>query len=370
MGILVRRVWKSVGVWGLLMILTIVIPIYVWVFRSAHADPTTVIILVILFGVELVQFTRKLRGYQRPRATESYNDIGPSLLNSTEEFCLVLRPFGADGETLLRQYEFTVTGKARLATRKDFAVENLTIEQVFASAAQEAVQQKLYTLVDQDRRLAPPGMVYMRARNDDWRDAVLALVQRAYAVILWLPPGQEIRSSLSWEIEQIVRAGLQTRTIIVLPPPNEKATYQRGIQQAAILLAAMETAAGKTEQADPLRVQHYVSLLGDRTLTMKFVNTVAGLRLIRQEIPERRHLTWQRAVLNVLLAWVLAWYAFSYFRDRRRNGRVNVLAYELALTSLLGLIRKELAGEPFSSRYRSYGARDVVGDRPADPLGA
>jgi hypothetical protein len=246
------------------------------------------------------------------------------------------------------------------------------MEQVFAKAAQESVQQKMYTLVDQGRELAPPGLVYLRASNKDWEDPVRALMRRAFAVILWLPPGLEPGKSFNWEIEQIVEAGLQDRTIIVLPPPNKKMAYQRAVKQAAILLAAMETTTGKTAQADPLRVQHYEGKLGDGTITMKFVKAQDGdgLGLMRLSIPERRRLTWQRLILNVLLFWVMAWYGIVYFWDRRKNGRVNVFAYEQRLASLLTIIRKELAGRPFSARYPGYepdpGAETVAGRPSAD----
>ncbi len=53
---------------------------------------------------------------------------------------------------------------------------------------------------------------------------------------------------------------------------------------------------------------------------------------------------------------MMAWYGFVYFSDGRRNGRVNVLAYEQGLIKLLAVIRKELAGQPFSARYPGYGA--------------
>jgi hypothetical protein len=69
-------------------------------------------------------------------------------------------------------------------------------------------------------------------------------------------------------------------------------------------------------------------------------------------VAEPRPLAWQRAIRNVLLFWMMAWYGFVYFSDRRRNGRVNVSAYEQGLIKLLAVIRKELAGQPFSAAAR------------------
>lgn len=252
--------------------------------------------------------------------------------------------------------------------------ENLTIEQVFASAVQKTLRQKLYTVVDQRRELAPPGPVYLKAPNDNWQDPVLKLMQRAYAVILWLPAGQDLRPSFSWEIEQIVRAGLQRRTIIVLPSPNDKVAYRRAGQQAAVLLAALEMATGDTTQVNPLRVRHYEDMVGDKTLTMKFIAAPDGdgLQLIRRWIAEPPRLTWQRLLKNVLLSWLLAWYGMAVLWDRRRNGRVNVLAYEQGVTYFLASIRKLMANQPFSARYPNHesasGAETAPGRQSADPL--
>jgi hypothetical protein len=372
--IIIKRAWNSVGVWGTLMILAALVDIYELIFRPSPDGPGVSLITIPVFLAGLVRFASRMRGYQKLEATRSYDDIGPQLRDSTEEFGLVLRPFGADGETFLRQYETTRKGKKRLTPGMTFS-ENLTMEQVFAGAAQKAVQQKVYALVDQRRQLAPPGPVYVRVPNADWQDAISTLTKRAYVVYLWLPAGQEVRESLNWEIEQIVQAGLQKRTIIVMPPPNNKVAHQRAVKQAALLLAAMETVTGRADQADPLRVQHYEGMLGDRATTMKFVTAEdgTGLRLVRRMVAEPKPLTWQRAIRNVLLCWLLPIYILIY-SDRRRNSRVNVLAYEQGLIKLLAAIRNELAGLPFSARYPGYepgaGAEAVAGQRPAEPLGS
>lgn len=371
--IIIKRVWNSVGVWGTLVILVALVDIHGLIYRSSPDGPGVSLITIPLILVGLVRFASRIHGYQRLEATSSYDDIGLRLRDSTEEFGLVLRPFGADGETFLRQYETTRKGQKRL--RSGMFSENLTMEQVFAEAAQKAAKQRVYALVDQSRKVAPPGPVYVRVENADWRDAISQLMKRAYVVFLWLPAGQDVRESLNWEIEQIVQVGLQKRTIIVMPPPNNKAAHQRAVKQAALLLAAMETVTGKAEEADPLRVQHYEGTLGDRAITMKFVTAEdgTGLRLVRRMIAEPKPLTWQRAIRNVLLCWLLPVYIHIY-SDQRRNGRVNAFAYEQGLIKLLAAIRAELAGQPFSARYQGYEpgatAETVTGQQPAEPLGS
>jgi hypothetical protein len=370
--IIIKRAWNSVGVWGTLMILAALVAIYELIFRPSPDGPGSSLITIPVFLVGLVRFVSLMRGYQSLEATQSYDKIGSPLRDSTEEFGLVLRPFGADGETFLRQHE-TKKGKNRLKTGT-FS-ENRTMEQVFAEAARQALGQKVYALVDQSRKLAPPGPVFVRVEHANWHDPVSKLLERAYVVFLWLPAGQEVRESLKWEVEQIVKAGLQKRTIIVMPPPSDKAAHRQAVKQAALLLAAMETVEGKAEQADPLRLQHYEGMLGDRATTMKFVTAEdeTGLRLVRRMVAEPKPLTWQRAIRNVLLCWLLPGYILI-FSDQRRNGRVNVLAYEQGLMKLLGAIRNELADQPFSARYPHYelaaSNEAVTGQQPAEPLGS
>jgi hypothetical protein len=371
---IIKRVWNSVGVWGTLLTMTFLVNVYELIFRPSPDGPGVSLITIPVFLLTLVRFVSRMRGYQRLEATKSYDDVVPSLPDSTEEFGLVLRPFGADGETFLRQYETTTKGRKRLTSGVIFP-QYLTMEQVFAVAAQKAAKQKVYALVDQRRKLAPPGPVYVRVKDADWQDAIRKLLRRAYAVFLWLPAGQDVREHLNWEVERIVEAGLQKRTIIVMPRPNDKAAHRRAVGQAAQLLAALETTGEKAEKADPLRVQHYENLLGDRVATMKFVAAEGGtgLRLVQRMVAEPTPLTWQRAIRNVLLCWLLPIYILI-FSDRRRNGRVNVLAYEQGLIKLVAAIREELAGQPFSVRYPDYKpgatAETVGGYRPTEPLGS
>jgi hypothetical protein len=175
-------------------------------------------------------------------------------------------------------------------------------------------------------------------------------MRRAYAVILWLPPDRIVGEGLDWEIEQVVQRGLQTRTIIVLPPPDKRVAYQRAVKQAATLLATMETATGLAVHANPLRVQHYEGVLGSNTVTMKFVRARDGdgLRLIRRFAGDLPRLTWQQMLVNLPLLWgsPLVW-------DPRRKKRINALVYESGLASLLTIVGKELADQPFPVRYPS-----------------
>jgi hypothetical protein len=352
MGIVIRRVWRALGVLGLICIIALAFAILGFAVDPAllTSSPSGSVTLIGVVVVAIARLISQLRGYQRPQATRSYTSVVPGLLASTEEFCLVLRPFGGDGEVFLRQYKTTKEGKKRIPLRLPVA-DLRTMEQVLAAATQETAKQKMYALVDQKLELAPPGPVYVRAPDADWQEAILALMRRAYAVILWLPPDQDVRQSFNWEIEQVVLGRLQTRTIIVLPPPDKKAAYQRGVKQAAALLAAMETPTGQAVDADPLRVQHYEGVIGDNTITMKFVMAQDGddLRLVRRFVKDLPRLTWQQVLVNLPLLWLspLVW-------DPRRKKRINALVYENGLASILTIVGKELADQPFSVRYPSH----------------
>ena|SRR5690242_7747225 len=63
----------------------------------------------------------------------------------------------------------------------------LTMEQVIARSARQALRLDTYALVDQNRELAPPGPIYLRASNESWQKAVLPLVQHSDSIILCWP---------------------------------------------------------------------------------------------------------------------------------------------------------------------------------------
>ena len=286
-----------------------------------------VIVLTVL-GLAVLGY--RMRGYQRSQATSSYNQVADHLLPSAEEFCLVLRPFGRDGDIFLRLYK--MTKKMRRRTSQLPYANILTMEQVIARSAERALGQKTYALVDQNRKIAPPGPIYVRAPNANWQAAILPFIQRAHSVILWLPPGQRLRGSFNWEVEQIVHNGLQHRTIIVLPPPDQQVdSYRQAVGQAALLVATMETASGKVSEADKEKVLYYVGELGDKTVAMR-------LEAANDEASQ------------VLMRW--------FIRDSRRRWRfwkkqVHASLYENGLADLLTDIERDLAGQPLGRRYPS-----------------
>lgn len=328
MGIVARRIWRSVGWWGLAFSLFAIIVAYSMIFAPTGNIEESGWRVITLTVIALVTLVYRMRGYQRPQATRSYEEILEPLLSSAEKFCLVLRPFGQDGENFLRLYK--MTKKMRRKTSQLPYANILTLEQVIARSVHRAVQQKTYALVDQSRKVAPPGPVYVRAPDQNWQAAVLPLIQHAHSVILWLPPGQDLRESFNWEVEQIVRGGLQRRTIIVLPPPDQQAdAHRRAVEQAAVLLATMETPSGKAAEADQLNILYYEDKIGDQTLMMKFQLADEGDR-------------------QQLVRWFVQ---YSPRKWRLRKPRVDASVYENGLVELLTGMEKEVTGPGFPADH-------------------
>ena len=328
MGIIARRIWRSVGWWGLAYSALAALAAYSILFNpTGNIDESGGRVIALTIAA-LVILAYRMRGYQRPRATKSYEEVLKPLLTSTEEFCLVLRPFGRDGEIFLRLYK--MTKKMRRKTSQMPYANILTLEQLIARSVHRGLQQKTYALVDQNRKLAPPGPVYVRAPNENWQAAVLPLIQRAHSIILWLPPGQDVHESFNWEVEQIVLCGLQRRTIMVLPPPDQQIdSYRQAVAEAAVLLATMDTVSGKTTDADQLKIQHYRDKLGEKTLIMRLETAADGDG-------------------QVLMRWFVQ---DSRRRWRLGKSRVHASLYENGLADLLTSIEGDLAGQPFSVRY-------------------
>jgi len=237
MRIVVRRVFRAVGWLGVLYLLLGAGAGLALLFHAlplSDAQAWRSVIVVVLGAAVLGS---RMRGYRESQAVRSQEEVLPALLASGRQFCLVLRPFGQDGETFLRRFRrYRSLGRGRRADKFIFA-DIQTMEQVIAAGARQA----------------------------------LRLVGRAYTIILWLAPGQDLRASFAWEVEQIVRAGRQLSTVIVLPPPDQQAAaYQQAAGQAAVLLAALDSPAGSVAAVDQDAAGRYRDQLGGNTVIARF----------------------------------------------------------------------------------------------------
>lgn len=282
--------------------------IYVWSnLRSAGFQTNIPLAPALVAALALIPILRTWGRYQQSHRTTPSDEVLARLLRSDEEYCLLLRPFGSDGETILRR------GRG-----------SFTLEQVIGRAAGKILGFKVYAMVDQDRRLAPPGLVHMRAPHDQWQSAVQALIRRAHSIVLVLPPGEDVRHSFNWELAQITHHHLQSRVILVLPPPDQdKAGYARSLQQACVILGMFEPFAGTADDVDSLSIYHWETTLSSRTIMLKFA-----------QLPD--------ATLGDVQCWEA---------PETRVRRIRYKSYQRALEEALALNQRELSGLGFSARY-------------------
>jgi hypothetical protein len=319
MGIVARRIRRAIGWRGACYLVAGVVSIIALLSHTLPVSDTQAWVAIILPIGGLIVLGYRMRGYQKPQAVRPYQEVLTPLLASAMAFCLVLRPFGHDGETFLHGYR--QSKRAMFRNNDSVYYSILTMEQVIARSARQALRLDTYALVDQNRELAPPGPIYLRASNESWQKAVLPLVQHADSIILWLAPGQDLRASFHWEVEQIVQARQRFRTIIVMPPPDQdEDVYRQAIGQAAVLLAALESDTGQVAAVDPVRVRHYQDTLGDNTLMAKFETPVEG---------------GSDATLK-------RWYSMGR-RSWRGKARLGAFVYEKGLVSLMPRAEEEPA---------------------------
>ncbi|MGM1065208.1 hypothetical protein [Saccharothrix sp. Mg75] len=196
--------------------------------------------------------------------TEPATEILARLRDSAEEFCLLLRPFGHDGATVLHRGR--ATGILSVGA---------TLEEIVALSIERVLNVPTYAVVDQDLKFATPGPIYMHAPNNDWKRHVRELIVGAQFIVLMLPEGQkssDIRSSFAWELEQITHFGLQSRVILVLPPKRKSDNGQAhrvALHQACVILAAMDGFAGTVDDVDDLHVAHHEKSMPNTTFLIK-----------------------------------------------------------------------------------------------------
>jgi hypothetical protein len=244
--ILPVRLWRTFGWWAIVFmpILLIAVSYSIEQLLLNLQDVQRYEAVVAMMAISAVPVIVASRKFQRPVRTKPHNKVLKPLIASAEEYCLLLRPFGSDGEIIL-PHKWDPWWVPR-------ALRSLTLEQTVALITHESIGLKMYALVDQDRLLAPPGPVYLRSPHDQWQSVTRMLIRRARPIVIILSPEQGIRKSFRWEIEQIVQYDLQSRVIIVLPPHDRYSNvYNQALQQACLLVATLENFTGSVQDVDP-----------------------------------------------------------------------------------------------------------------------
>jgi hypothetical protein len=343
MRFMIKRIWMSMRWRGALQCVVLILTIVVLALPGTTITPGVWSReIVVLTGVFMLFVT--MLGYRKTRNTSPCEEVLPPLVASTDDFCLILRPFGSDGGIIVNAPRKTRSGRSTMPGTT--FRQTLTLEQVIAQAAKRVLGQKTYAMVDQDMLLAPPGPLYMRAPHQDWQHAVTALIQRAYGIFIVLPANQELRDSFSWEIDQIIAHDLQHRTVVIVPPHDpDPRGFENSIRHAAVLAATMESGWGKMADTDPLSVLHYETMLTEKkAIVMKFARNLQ---------------TWE----DTLEFWVPVDPPGKKRKILPRKFEVNASTYSGALDKALAVMRNELAGTSFADRY-------PVTLTPTEPLAA
>jgi hypothetical protein len=253
-------------------------------------------------------------GCRRSAATLDHRAALRRLASSTQEFCLILRPFGREGQVIVPN------------TRRDdvldrWANPNLSLEQVVALAARTALGHPTYAIVGHASFHAPPGPTYLRVPDPEWQRVARRLIARAHSIVLLLPSDPDVRAGFSWEVEQIVRAGVRHRVIMVLPPPDQDADGHRAALQRASLLLAALGGSGRQDDVDSFTIYEYELQLAVGTVVLKCTR---GGRV----------------------------YAWSVRTPRRRSREiVATTSYVPALAEAIADTERELLGLGFHVRY-------------------
>lgn len=226
---------------GLTVALVLGILLAVW-FMSGGQDARTNVIIVAIAVVWILLFVLWVRGMRK-----NYVDAGdcPSAaqhldahLQANPDFCLVLRPFGADHA---------------------MQIANLSLELRIEDHMRRRLGCGTLALIDPRHSLVHNGVSYLSAGRDDWRVTVDTLVSRALLIILLIPPYMRLGPSVRWELQCIERHAVGSRLLIVLPAPDRLGAAQarRSLRQVADVFAADPPKMAIGIQSQPFAAPRY-----------------------------------------------------------------------------------------------------------------
>ena len=208
---------------------------------------------------------------------------------------------------------------------------NVTIEQIVAEAARNALSVDTFAIVDQNTLMAPPGLTFLRVPNSEWQIVVLHLIRRAHSIVLILPPNQDMGDGFSWEIRQIAALNRRSRVIIVLPPSDQDSyVHQLALGHAGAMLAMLEDS-GQEADSGQFTALEYQFGLDATTLAIK-CRQVGGVGnwVSRDPEPAKRRAT-------------------NFFM--RPKAVITNMTYLPCLTEALTQTEFELSRMSFQSRY-------------------
>jgi hypothetical protein len=178
-------------------------------------------VVLLLTPIYLLVLARVKRGWFKrtyKNKVASARDYIRSVDTSKKEYCLILRPFGNDAyfsmQNINSEYLFSMLF---LNWSKGIVLEQMIEKLVRENCGAETV-----ALVDPVLRHIPSTPTFISAGDDNWRAMVFDLMKRAMLVFVIISPGQELRSSLIWEMTKLIQLGMLGRFVLVIPPQRLK----------------------------------------------------------------------------------------------------------------------------------------------------
>jgi hypothetical protein len=245
-----------------------------------------------------------------------------SYINTCQaEYCLILRPFGADGFIPIRANP--PADRLSHVMMRIFGLGSWkmskTVEQIIAETVSNVLNCETVALVDPKLKLVPSSPKFISTNNSSWQRIIELLLKRAVVVFLILPPQKTVTTSVRWEVERIAALGLTGRFIIVLPPPNHS-NYRNSYESAQ-------------ELADLFPVIH--------------------------TMPDKVVVLWPHSNLKAL-----CWQG-----QVRKRDKVGELTYVLGLNYALTRIKSEMKECPLPQRYqynwRNAGTASIKNQSPS-----
>jgi len=191
------------------------------IFLPDTTIPFIVYILAPIFILKIFNFIRVMLTRKPNLGTiESAEKYVKELSEKDEkEFCLILRPFGRDGYLPMKSLN---KGSEYQSLIKNWE-KGITTEEVIETVVKHQFPNlETIALVNPDLLMIPTSPKYIASKHDNWRWVVYELLKRTVFLFIIIPPKQEVRDSLIWEVTKAVQLGLLGRLVLILPPMKDE----------------------------------------------------------------------------------------------------------------------------------------------------
>jgi hypothetical protein len=178
------------------------------------------LIFLLAFLVLIYYVIAPLLSFRPKQLAEVADHFIENIINDTsKEFCLILRPFGVDGDTIIQSYWLNSLLNKQINRLSSYRIPK-TVEQVIVKVVDDTFNCETIALVDPSTRVISNSPRYIAAESDSWQLTIDLLLRRTLVAFLILHPQKQLTSSVRWEVNRVISLGLVERFVIVLPPPD------------------------------------------------------------------------------------------------------------------------------------------------------